>query len=101
MISKPNPRFLYEFVIVWVDGKVSRRATHQEKIQVSPLGEGQGGETTSLPQEGNAYFFLMDNVGIPQDQTTRSLLSKEMNSATILFECKRSPCDSYCVYACV
>src|SRR5260221_13847201 len=73
---------------------------HQEKIQVSPLGDsqcwlppdppdppdlqegskhsaptlqggsdvvtcpqggqgGQGGETTSLPQEGNAYFFLM------------------------------------------
>src|SRR5260221_11486016 len=31
-------------------------------------------------------------VGIPQDQTTRSLLSKGMSSATMLFECKRSPC---------
>src|SRR6266550_2448005 len=31
-------------------------------------------------------------VGIPQDQTTRSLLSEEISSATILFECKRSPC---------
>src|SRR5258706_215487 len=79
---------------------VNLKAIHQEKIQVSPLGDsqcwlppdppdppdlqegskhsaptlqggsdvvtcpqggqgGQGGETMSLPQEGNAYFFLM------------------------------------------
>src|SRR5258708_38856014 len=94
-----------------------RSHLHQEKIQVSPLGDsqcwlppdppgppdlqegskhsaptlqggsdvvtcpqggqgGQGGETMSLPQEGNAYFFLMSAPGMPPISPLTLLLSR-------------------------